>query len=140
MVSSTQPQYKVADPICTFIFSGIVLVTTLPIIRDLGWVLMEGVPRGVDYEAINTHLSALPNVRMVHSLHVWALSIDKNACSVHLAIGEWLVNCVSLPNLLHASFISHIRHSVIWGDYARFLVQVEVWQWVVYSRQCLILN
>ena len=37
-----QPEYKIADPICTFIFSVLVLVTTILILRDAIQVLMEG--------------------------------------------------------------------------------------------------
>ena len=36
------PEYKIADPICTFIFSVLVVITTGPIIRDVYRVLMEG--------------------------------------------------------------------------------------------------
>lgn len=43
---------------------------------------------GVDYSAVCSNLSALPGVKMVHSLHIWALTLDKNALSVHLAIGK----------------------------------------------------
>lgn len=64
------------------------LVTTIPILKDLAIVLMEGTPPGLDYNAICAHLSAIPDVKMVHSLHVWALTLDKNALSVHLAVGE----------------------------------------------------
>ncbi|XP_071520960.1 proton-coupled zinc antiporter SLC30A2-like isoform X2 [Panulirus ornatus] len=81
------PQYKVADPICTFVFSILVIITTVPILKDLGTVLMEGMPPGIDYASVCSDLTALPGVKMVHSLHVWALTLDKNACAVHLAIG-----------------------------------------------------
>lgn len=37
-----QPEYKMADPICTFLFSVFVLFTTFTIIRDILVVLMEG--------------------------------------------------------------------------------------------------
>ena len=37
-----QPEYKLADPICTFLFSILVLITTLTILRDALHVLMEG--------------------------------------------------------------------------------------------------
>nr|XP_054604137.1 zinc transporter 2 isoform X2 [Nothobranchius furzeri] len=37
-----RPEYKVADPICTFLFSIFVLCTTLTILRDVFRILMEG--------------------------------------------------------------------------------------------------
>ena len=37
-----QPEYKLADPICTFLFSVLVLATTITILKDTIKVLMEG--------------------------------------------------------------------------------------------------
>ncbi|NWW81150.1 ZNT2 protein, partial [Climacteris rufus] len=37
-----KPEYKFVDPICTFLFSALVLGTTLTILRDVLLVLMEG--------------------------------------------------------------------------------------------------
>ena len=37
-----QPEWKIADPICTFLFSVFVLITTFTIVRDIFIVLMEG--------------------------------------------------------------------------------------------------
>uniref|UniRef100_A0A3Q1GKL3 Probable proton-coupled zinc antiporter SLC30A3 n=1 Tax=Acanthochromis polyacanthus TaxID=80966 RepID=A0A3Q1GKL3_9TELE len=37
-----RPEYKVADPICTFLFSVFVLCTTITILRDVFRILMEG--------------------------------------------------------------------------------------------------
>ncbi|NWR17024.1 ZNT8 protein, partial [Emberiza fucata] len=37
-----KPQYKIADPICTFVFSIFVLATTITILRDILTMLMEG--------------------------------------------------------------------------------------------------
>nr|XP_053652642.1 proton-coupled zinc antiporter SLC30A2-like [Cherax quadricarinatus] len=82
------PQYRVADPILTFVFGIIVVATTLPILRDLAHVLMEGTPRNVDYMDLLNDLEGLPGVRSVHNLHVWSLTLDKNALSVHLVIGK----------------------------------------------------
>ncbi|NXK75224.1 ZNT2 protein, partial [Amazona guildingii] len=37
-----KPEYKYVDPACTFLFSALVLGTTLSILRDVLLVLMEG--------------------------------------------------------------------------------------------------
>lgn len=41
-----QPEYKVADPICTFLFSVFVLCTTITILRDVFRILLEGTSLG----------------------------------------------------------------------------------------------
>jgi cobalt-zinc-cadmium efflux system protein len=51
-------------------------------------VLLEGVPEGIDVVAIETALRAVPGVRDVHDLHVWALSSEMPSLSVHLVLKE----------------------------------------------------
>jgi Co/Zn/Cd efflux system component len=71
----------------------LVLATTLPVLRDASQVLMEGFPQHLDYTVIANHLRALDGVLTVHSLHVWSLTLNKNALNVHLAVGKTLSNC-----------------------------------------------
>ncbi|BFZ22610.1 hypothetical protein BsWGS_25649 [Bradybaena similaris] len=79
-------KYRLADPICTFLFSILVLITTVTVLRDALLVVMEGVPRDLSIESLKNDLSLLDGVVTVHSLHIWALTLDRNALSVHLAI------------------------------------------------------
>ncbi|XP_014262598.1 zinc transporter 2-like isoform X2 [Cimex lectularius] len=78
--------WKIVDPICTFLFSFLVLMTTFSIIKDALIVLMEGMPRDVDFnDVLNTFLD-IEGVVAVHNLRIWALSLDKAALAAHLAI------------------------------------------------------
>ncbi|XP_064121043.1 LOW QUALITY PROTEIN: proton-coupled zinc antiporter SLC30A2-like [Macrobrachium nipponense] len=88
LVVKFKPELKIADPILTFVFALIVIVTTLPILRDLAHILMEGTPRNVDYLALLNDLEGLPGVRAVHNLHIWSLTLDKNALSAHLVVDQ----------------------------------------------------
>ncbi|KAM4687218.1 proton-coupled zinc antiporter SLC30A2-like [Rhinophrynus dorsalis] len=83
-----KPQYKIADPVCTFLFSIFVLGTTVTILQDVFWVLMEGAPRSVSYSSVKEVLLSVAGVRSVHSLRLWALTISQNVVSVHLAVDE----------------------------------------------------
>ncbi|KAJ1372747.1 Zinc transporter ttm-1 [Parelaphostrongylus tenuis] len=78
--------WELADPICTFIFSIIVLFTTITVLRDIFFVLMEATPRHLDFNAVRNDLAELEHVQSVHDLHLWSLNMDKTALSVHLAI------------------------------------------------------
>nr|XP_054750133.1 proton-coupled zinc antiporter SLC30A2-like [Lytechinus pictus] len=80
--------WKIADPICTFLFSILVLITTLTVLRDALNVLMEGVPRHINYPTLKNDLDTLPGVKFAHSLHVWSLTTSKAAIAVHLAKAE----------------------------------------------------
>ncbi|XP_077006876.1 proton-coupled zinc antiporter SLC30A2 isoform X2 [Tamandua tetradactyla] len=83
-----KPEYKCVDPICTFLFSILVLGTTLTILRDVILVLMEGTPKGVDFTAVRDLLLSVEGVEALHSLHIWALTVTQPVLSVHIAIGE----------------------------------------------------
>jgi len=41
------PEAKIADPICTYLFSLLVLFTTVPVVKDCVKILMEGTPQGI---------------------------------------------------------------------------------------------
>ncbi|KPP71298.1 hypothetical protein Z043_109806 [Scleropages formosus] len=81
-----KPEYKIADPICTYIFSVLVLFTTVRIVRDTGIILLEGVPRHLNVARIREELQGLEGVHAVEDLNVWALTGDKTAALVHLQL------------------------------------------------------
>ncbi|CAH2245317.1 zinc transporter 2-like [Pelobates cultripes] len=81
-----KPQYKIADPVCTFLFSIFVLGTTTTILKDVFWVLMEGAPHSISHGAVKEVLLTVEGVRSVHSLKLWALTLSQNVVSVHVAI------------------------------------------------------
>ncbi|KAF1374556.1 hypothetical protein PFLUV_G00230320, partial [Perca fluviatilis] len=82
------PEYKAADPICTFLFSVLVLGTTLPVTKDVFRILMEGVPQGVPFSTVRELLLSVRGVVGVHSLHMWSLNMTHSLLSVHVATEE----------------------------------------------------
>jgi len=80
--------WMIADPICTFLFSVLVLGTTLTILKDILLVLMEGTPKGLDFKEVFEDLQNIRAVKMVHNLHVWSLTMGTAALSVHLAVDD----------------------------------------------------
>lgn len=80
------PDWYLADPICTFLFSIIVLLTTFRILKDTTLVLMEATPNYMDYKEVMNTFLAIDGVVRVHNLRIWALSVNKVALGAHLAI------------------------------------------------------
>ncbi|BES95479.1 zinc ion transmembrane transport [Nesidiocoris tenuis] len=81
------PSTKVIDPWCTFFCCLIVMVSTVPVLRQSVWVLLESFPPDIDYRLLYMSLSRLEGVQDVHALHVWALTPSKYVVTVHLAVG-----------------------------------------------------
>ncbi|XP_062590106.1 proton-coupled zinc antiporter SLC30A2-like [Saccostrea cucullata] len=79
-------EYKLADPICTFIFSILVMITTVKVLRDTLHVVIEAVPKDIEYHKVLNDIKSIPGVTSAHSLALWALTVDKNAVTVHISI------------------------------------------------------
>ncbi|XP_062131547.1 proton-coupled zinc antiporter SLC30A2 isoform X2 [Drosophila sulfurigaster albostrigata] len=102
------PEYAIVDPICTFVFSIIVLFTTFTIMKDALLVLMEGTPNYMHYAEVLQIFQRINGVERVHNLRIWALSINKVALSVHLAIAT---NADSKQILDAATSAVHLRYN-----------------------------
>lgn len=61
---------------------------------SLHYLTMTGVPNELNYLEILRDLESIDGVEMAHGLHLWALTIDKNAIAVHLAIGRCMDNVI----------------------------------------------
>ena len=81
-----KPNLQIVDPICTFIFSILVLATTISILKNTMNVLMEGIPKDVDFSVVKNTIMKVPGIVSVHNLRIWGLTTDKTALSAHLAI------------------------------------------------------
>jgi len=84
------PDYSIIDPICTFVFSVLVLATTVSILRNTIGVLMEATPSGVSHDLVKSTFLGVSGIRQVHNLRIWSLTTDKTALSAHLVIEQGL--------------------------------------------------
>ncbi|XP_010898497.2 zinc transporter 2 isoform X2 [Esox lucius] len=107
-----KPEYKIADPICTFLFSIFVLGTTITIMRDILTVLMEGTPAGVKYVEVRGRLLAVKGVKSLHSLHIWALTMNQAVLSVHVAIDDLVDPQLVLREMTQTCLSNYKFHSV----------------------------
>ena len=82
------PNFSIADPICTYIFSIIVGLTTIRILKDCIFVLMEGSPVAIDIEELENDLRNINGVKDIHDLHVWSLSIGKMSFICHICCDD----------------------------------------------------
>ncbi|XP_065590000.1 probable proton-coupled zinc antiporter SLC30A4 isoform X2 [Cyrtonyx montezumae] len=81
-----KPEYKIADPICTYVFSILVVLTTVRILCDTGVIIMEGVPRHLNVDRIKEDLMKIEDVYSIEDLNVWSLTAGKTTAIVHLQL------------------------------------------------------
>jgi len=103
------------DPVVSLLIALVIVVGTWSLLRRSLHLLFDGVPDGIDTEAIHQTLLELPGVVGVHDLHVWAMSTSDNALTAHLVIDDNLHNHDALlekaTTMLHDCF--EIRHCVL---------------------------
>lgn len=74
------------DPALAVAIGLWVLPRTWTLLREAGNVLMEGVPAGIELDAVRRDLAGLDGVLDVHDLHVWSLASNAPALSAHLSV------------------------------------------------------
>ena len=76
------------DPLLSLAIAVLIAYGAWGIVRETVNLLMEGTPREVDLGDVTREISATDRVTGLHDLHVWALSSEETALSVHVVVGE----------------------------------------------------
>lgn len=80
--------WTIADPIMAVLLGLWVLPRTWTLLRQAGHILMQGVPAGLDLEAIRREMSGVAGVREVHDLHAWALGSNEAVLTAHIVADQ----------------------------------------------------
>lgn len=100
------------DPLLSVLISLLILVSSFRLLRDVVHVLLEGVPREIDYHEVGRAMAGVEGVREVHDLHIWTLSSVSFSLSAHVRIADmagWPAIIDRLSDMLTRHFgIEHI--------------------------------
>lgn len=81
-----KPDWKIIDPVCTLVFSAVVLVSSVKMVRKIVDVLMESSPGEIDVKRLEKGLCELDGVVSVHEVHVWAITMGKVVLTCHVSV------------------------------------------------------
>jgi cobalt-zinc-cadmium efflux system protein len=113
------------DPALSFGIGVLILWSGFGIVRETLNILLEGTPRGLKLELVETAIRSIEGVNDVHDLHVWSIGSETRALSCHIAIAD-IPPSISerilrdVKERLHHHF--HIDHTTIQFEH----VQCEV--------------
>lgn len=83
----TSPPWYQADPIASILVGILIFYSSSMLIRESLNVLLEGVPRGIDVNAVEQKIMEFKDVKGVHDLHVWCITPTKIcAMSCHIVV------------------------------------------------------
>ncbi len=76
------------DPAVSLLIVAVILVSTWGLLRDSVHLSLDGVPAGVNSNAVLSYLAGQRGVTDVHDLHIWALSTTSVALTAHLVVPD----------------------------------------------------
>lgn len=89
-----------ADAAASVIVAVLILISGYRVVRDSVHILMEGTPKGISLEAVETRLIDHSQVQKVHDLHIWSITSGLHALSCHVVVdGDMSITTASL--LIH---------------------------------------
>ncbi len=104
--------WMLIDPILSILIGILILISSLSLIKESLWVLMEAVPGHIELNIVAERMQQLPEVKAIHDLHIWTLSSGKIALSAHIFIYElssWQKILLDLRDTLKQEFdIEHV--------------------------------
>ncbi|TGX54735.1 cation transporter [Sphingomonas gei] len=74
------------DPAISLVIVAVILWSTWGLARESVTMALQAVPAGIDAEAVERALVALPGVARVHDLHIWPMSTTEAALTAHLVM------------------------------------------------------
>ena len=78
--------WYLVDPILSIIFSLVILRGAITVLYEAAHILLEGVPKGLDINAVVDEIKEVNHVLDVHRLHVWSICPSISALSAHIMI------------------------------------------------------
>ncbi|HEV2470124.1 MAG TPA: cation diffusion facilitator family transporter [Candidatus Sulfotelmatobacter sp.] len=76
------------DPVLSVGIGVLILWSGFGIVRETLNILLEGTPRGMKLEKIESTIRAVEGVNDVHDLHVWSIGSETHALSCHISIAD----------------------------------------------------
>jgi cobalt-zinc-cadmium efflux system protein len=91
------------DPVLSLVIAGLILWSSVGIVRETLNILLEGIPAGIDLKKIREEMQQVEGVVNVHDLHVWALGSNSRAMACHVTIAD-------IPPSESAVILSRLNH------------------------------
>src|SRR5438876_12423432 len=76
------------DSALSFGIGALILWSGFGIVRETLNILLEGTPRGVKLELVETAMRSIDGVNDVHDLHCWSIGSETRALSCHISIAD----------------------------------------------------
>ncbi|KAI0888806.1 cation efflux protein [Annulohypoxylon maeteangense] len=77
-----------ADPGISMGIAIMILVTSIPLVKNSGKILMQSSPKDVPLDDVKHDLEKIPGIESVHELHIWRLDQKKSIATAHIVVSN----------------------------------------------------
>ena len=107
------------DPIISIMIGLFILRSSLQLIKESAYILMEATPKHIDLKDLSNDIKKIKGVKEIHDLHVWSLSSDLYALNSHILIDEKDIKSINqivsnINEMVKSKY--NITHSVIQSE------------------------
>ncbi len=85
VVISLTGWYRI-DPIISLVIAAVILFNSIRLLSEALRMITDGVPRGVDYDAVKAVIVGCEGVKSIGELHIWAVSINQTALTLRVEV------------------------------------------------------
>ncbi|KAI1089579.1 cation efflux protein [Rostrohypoxylon terebratum] len=86
-LTSSEARYY-ADPGISMGIALMILVTSIPLVKNSGKILMQSSPKDVPLDDVKHDLEKIPGIESVHELHIWRLDQKKSIATAHIVVSN----------------------------------------------------
>lgn len=108
-----RPEWMWFDPLCTVLFSIIVVFTTVPVSKECVRVLMEATPVKLDVPHLKAQIEQVPGVVGIFEIRIWMINESRTTLSAKVLVDRY-----------SSKIVSQIKH--VCADYRIFNSTVEL--------------
>lgn len=105
--------WNVIDPIVGIVVAAVIVISTWNLLTASLRLSMDGVPEGIDPDAIRREIESLEGVEQMHHIHIWALSTTENAITAHIVVRDIAEAAHIRADIKHLLALRGISHATI---------------------------
>jgi cobalt-zinc-cadmium efflux system protein len=109
-------KFYLIDPIITVALTVFILYNVARNLREAISILLEGVPKHINLEAVKQDIKAIKGVLDLHDIHIWSLEGETDVFSAHVVVDDETLEKQSVQTrqiIKETLEKHHIEHSTI---------------------------
>ncbi|CAI7650010.1 unnamed protein product [Penicillium bialowiezense] len=112
-LAAPHPGRYYADPGVSMFIAILIMLSSIPLMRNAGLILLESAPTSVSMSDVKHDLEKIKGVTSIHELHIWRLNQQKSLASVHVVVSDDSVeDFMKIARVINECFHAYGIHSI----------------------------